>query len=128
MKMETPRYFTVEEANALLPEIEPLMARLLEKRAKVISLRHRLEGVVDDTVSDVGGEVASQMALDFIQIDQLIEKIEARGCVIKSVNAGLLDFLARINGRPVYLCWRYGEPKIEFYHELHTGFNGRRRL
>jgi hypothetical protein len=126
--MATPRYFTVDEANALLPELKPLMARLLEERARVVSLRHQIDDIVDDTVSDVGGKDASKMVLDFIRIEQLIDKIEARGCVVKSVNAGLLDFLARIDGRPVYLCWRYGEPKIEFYHELHTGFNGRRRI
>jgi hypothetical protein len=59
-------------------------------------------------------------------IEGLIDEIKAYGCVLKDLNAGLLDFLAERDGREVYLCWRYGEDKIEFYHELHTGFQGRR--
>ena len=39
--------------------------------------------------------------------------------------SGLVDFLAKIDGRDVYLCWRYGEPRVAHYHELHTGYNGR---
>lgn len=122
------RYFTVEQVNALLPEIEPLVARLLERRAKVIHLRSQIEHLVDDTGSDVGGPIASEMAQDFVIIEELVDQIESHGCIVKSVNAGLLDFLARRDGRPVYLCWRYGEPEVEFYHELHTGFSGRRRI
>jgi hypothetical protein len=48
--------------------------------------------------------------------------------VVKDINVGLLDFLADRHGRDVYLCWRYGEPRIEFYHDLHNGFNGRQPI
>jgi hypothetical protein len=47
---------------------------------------------------------------------------------VKDLNAGLIDFPARRDGREVLLCWRYGEPQVEFYHELHTGFAGRKRV
>ena len=126
--MSPPRYFTVEEANALLPKVEPLMAHLMERRAKVARLRQQMAPYMDERLGGVGGRIASEMAVDFIVIEQLIDKIQSYGCVVKSINAGLLDFLAKRDGRHVYLCWRYGEPKIEFYHELHTGFNGRRHV
>jgi hypothetical protein len=126
--MASPRCFTLEEANDLLPEVEPLMARLLETRAKVVRSRQQIDSIIEDTRSDVGGQFASEMTREFVVIEELMEKIQSYGCVIKSTDAGLLDFLARREGRLVYLCWRYGEPKIEFYHELHKGFNGRRRI
>jgi hypothetical protein len=122
------RYFTLEEANALLPEIEPLMARLLEKRAKVARLGSQFSDLLQDTVSDVGGPLASELVQDFIVIERLIGKIQAYGCVVKDINVGLLDFLTERNGRDVFLCWRYGEPAIEFYHDLHTGFNSRKHV
>lgn len=122
------RYFTIEEANALLPQLEPLMAKLLEKRAKAVHLRNQVGDLIDDLRIDFGGSVPSEMAQDFVTIERLIEQIQSHGCVIKSINAGLLDFLAKHDGRHVYLCWRYGEPKVEFYHELHKGFGGRRQL
>lgn len=120
------RYFTVEEANELLPEIEPLVARLLERRVRVVDLSHQMGDLLEDTRSGVGGPVASELVQEFVAIEQLVEQIQSYGCLIKDVNTGLLDFLAERNGREVYLCWRYGEPKIEFYHDLHSGFKGRR--
>lgn len=120
-----PRYFTVEEANEVLSEVEPLMGELLRRRARVVAARKELGGVVEDLQSDVGGPVASQLVQEFMAIEQLVRKIQSYGCVVKDMNAGLLDFLSERDGREVYLCWRYGEPQVAFYHELHTGYNGR---
>lgn len=124
----TTRYFTVEEANALLPEIKPLMAALLERRAKIVESRHQLADMIDDVSSNVGSPAASAMVLDFMAIEQLLGRIRAYGCQVKDLNVGLLDFLAEIDGREVYLCWRFGEERIEHYHDLHTGFMSRQRL
>ena len=122
------RYFTVEEANALLPELEPLVGRLLELRARVSTESRAVEGMLSDLRSDVGGREASQMVSDFAEIDRLVGRIQSYGCVIKSLEAGLLDFLCERDGRDVFLCWRFGEPSIRYFHELHTGFQGRRAL
>lgn len=122
------RYFTVEEANALLPEIRPLMAELLTRRAKVVDMRRDLVPILKRPHLEVGGGIASNIVQDFITIERLAKKIRSYGCVIKDLNAGLVDFLCERNGRDVYLCWRYNEPAIEYYHELHTGFNGRERV
>lgn len=122
------RYFTVEEANALLPQIKPLMAEVLERRARVVRSRHEIRPILEDLHSNVGGSAASQMTKDFIVIEHLVKKIQAYGCVLKDLNTGLLDFLAERDGREVYLCWRYGESSITHYHELHTGYNGRRAI
>jgi hypothetical protein len=50
------------------------------------------------------------------------------GVLIKDPQIGLLDFYGRIDGRLVYLCWRYGEEALGYYHELEAGFAGRRPL
>jgi hypothetical protein len=120
-----PRYFSVEDANALLPAIEPLVGELLERRARVVVSRQSLGAVLDDYQSDVGGAVATEMAMEFDRIHDLVARIQSYGCILKDTNSGLVDFLAEINGREVFLCWRYGEPRVAFYHDLHTGFNGR---
>lgn len=119
------RYFTVDEANALLPVIGPLVGELLERRAKVVVSRQNLGAVLDDYHSDVGGQPATEMAVEFDSIEALVKRIQSYGCVLKDTNSGLVDFLAEMNGREVFLCWRYGEPRVAFYHELHLGFNGR---
>ncbi len=122
------RYFTVSEANSLLPAIEPLMAELLERRAKVVRLYGQLKPALNKHGSDVGGAPATEMANDFRKIETLITRIQSYGCVVKDMNVGLLDFLTEREGREVYLCWRYGEPQITHFHDLHTGFNSRQRL
>ncbi len=122
------RYFTLEEANALLEQIKPLMGRLLETRAKVVKQRQEVGVLLNQVGADVGSPVTSAMVQDFTLIETLIEKIRAYGCEVKDLNGGLVDFLSKRNGRDVYLCWRYGEPGITHYHELHTGFAGRRPL
>lgn len=101
------------------------MGRLLEQRAKVVRDREQMAAVLDDLHSNVGGPVASEMAQRFVVIQRLVKRIQSYGCVVKDMNSGLLDFLAKIDGREVYLCWRYGEPRVAHYHELHTGYNGR---
>lgn len=119
------RYFSVEEANALLPTIRPLMARLLEKRARAVHLSREVEPLLDKLHLDVGGPMLTSMAQDFEEIDRLIRQLQSYGCVVKDINVGLLDFLADRNGRDVYLCWRYGEPAVAYFHDLHTGYNNR---
>jgi len=123
-----PKYFTVEEANALLPKITPLVAKLLEKRAKVTHMRSQMPELMGDLRSNIATADTSEMMLDFVDIERLRDKIQAHGCVIKSINAGLVDFLADQNGRDVYLCWQYGEDKVSHFHDLNAGFNGRKPL
>ena len=120
------RYFTIEEANALLPELEPLVGRLLELRARVSHDSRAVGPALADLRSDVGGPIASRLTGEFEQIELLVKRIQTYGCVMKSLESGLLDFLCERDGRDVYLCWRYGEASIQYYHEIHTGFQGRR--
>ncbi|MCA9961374.1 MAG: DUF2203 domain-containing protein [Chloroflexota bacterium] len=124
MNMAT-KYFTVAEVNALLPQLEPMLGQLLERRARVVRQGQQMSHVLGDMRSNVGGADASAMVQDFMVIESLLDQIKAYGCEVKDLNAGLLDFLAEIDGREVYLCWKYGESEVLFYHDLQTGFNGR---
>ena len=119
------QYFTVEEANALLPELRPLVGELLERRARVVRTRDEIAELLEDPYSNVGSAAATRMAQEFAVIERLVEQIQDYGCYLKDMNSGLVDFLSERDGREVFLCWRYGEPSIGYYHELHTGYNGR---
>ena len=50
------------------------------------------------------------------------------GILIKDVDTGLVDFPHMREEREVYLCWRLGEPKVEFWHDVDSGFSGRQPL
>lgn len=123
------QYFTVEEANALLPELRPRVKRMLELRRDILDRREAvLETVQAAAGGDAGGRHLTEMVFLFERMQNVIEAIQATGAELKDVNTGLLDFRAWRDGREVYLCWRYGEPEIEYWHDLDAGFAGRQRL
>ena len=57
-----------------------------------------------------------------------IEDLESTGVVIKSIDDGLLDFPSQRFDDEVWLCWKYGETEIKFWHEKDSGFNGRKPI
>lgn len=122
------KYFTVEEANAILPKIEPLLRNIADRRSKIIRSKEEIIEMLELGYVDVGGKTASELVNDFIAIEKMIGRIQAYGCAIKDLNTGLIDFLSIRDEREVYLCWRFGEPQVEYFHELHTGFGGRKPL
>lgn len=126
------RFFTVDEANALLPELEPLMARLQQLGQELSDVRSRLAGLQWKVrgnghlaPADLEADTRRARALAE-EVEALVARIQALGCEVKDIELGLVDFPALRNGRPVYLCWRLGEPKVAYWHELDTGFAGRR--
>ncbi len=119
------KYFTVEEANALLPTLEPLLKEVLDRRARISLAVQEEKALLSDFQSNIGNKTTSDIVQDFIAIETLLDEIRSYGCTVKDINAGLLDFLCDRNGRDVFLCWKYGEPEVGYYHELHTGFHGR---
>ncbi len=87
-----------------------------------------LAGVLEKSVSDSGSAPASQMYGLFVRFEQLLRAINALGVEVKDPSSGLCDFPALHHGRDIYLCWRLGEPQVEWWHEMHNGFAGRRHV
>ncbi len=59
-------------------------------------------------------------------LKEQIDAIHDTGCTIKDVEEGLVDWPTMHDGREVLLCWKYGEQKVAHWHELGSGFAGRR--
>jgi len=125
---EMPRYFTLEEANRALEMIRPLVERMLELRQAILERQPELEPVLHKVAGNGGGAVASRVARDFERLQEVMHRIQELGAEIKDVNTGLLDFRSMRDGREVYLCWRYGEGEIAFWHDLDAGFAGRQPI
>ncbi len=123
-----PRYFTLEEANSALEVIRPLMNEVQSIRAGIIEHRPEIWPAIEKSAGNGGNPVLSKLVKDFERLDSLLHRILATGAQIKDINTGLLDFSALRAGHEVYLCWKYGEDKIEFWHELDAGFAGRQPI
>jgi hypothetical protein len=121
-------YFSLEKANEVLVEIRPIIAELLELRGEILEKQPQAWPVIEKSAGNGGGKIASELVRDFNRIDALVRAINATGAILKDVNTGLVDFLAVRDGREVYLCWRYGEPEIQYWHDIEGGFAGRQPI
>ena len=50
------------------------------------------------------------------------------GAVLKDPRTGLVDFYGQVDGKRVWLCWKYGEDAVTHYHGLDEGFSGRKAI
>jgi len=105
--------------------IKTLLGQLMEIREGLLAKQPDLEAVLEKATGNGGNKLAGEVAMEFNEMETLIHRIQAMGVVIKDINAGLVDFPALREGREVYLCWRYGEEAVQFWHDLDAGFAGR---
>lgn len=126
--MSRQRYFTVEEANALLPRLTQLIDQLRSARAAIYAARADLLPVLEAAVGNGGSAKAGDLLPHFQRMEAAMLGLREIGCEVKDIDTGLVDFPALREGREVYLCWRYGEDRLRFWHELNAGFAGRRPL
>jgi hypothetical protein len=127
-----PTYFTVETANRTLPLVRKVVEDLLQEHERLESILPRLRntssGEEADSVEEAEQkylrEEAARISAD---IEGYMSELESIGCMFKGFD-GLVDFHALRDGRPIFLCWRYPEEQITYWHEIDIGFAGRQRL
>jgi hypothetical protein len=127
--METyPRFFTLDQANQLLEVLRPLVSEMLAARSTILELQPQLVDVLNKAINN-GGSVVSAEALEaFEALKTILYNIQQYDVFVKDVNSGLIDFPSIRDGEVVFLCWQFGEGDIKFWHELETGFQGRKFL
>lgn len=123
------RFFTLDEANAALPRLNELLEQMMQARRAIVAARPELWPVLKKSIGNGGSKKAGELLPQFERVQNAVKAIEDMGIVLKDPETGLVDFLhRRPDGREVYLCWRYGEKEVAFWHELNGGFAGRKRL
>jgi hypothetical protein len=129
------KLFTVEQANAALPLVRAITADLAQLSRDVIERRERLSTLLagrERGARDLYGEelahVESELEKDSERLQEYVEELRDLGVDPKNGPEGLVDFPAMLDGRPVYLCWKLGEPEVLFWHDLDAGFRGRQPL
>lgn len=121
------RHFTVDQANAALPVVKPMLQRLRDAK-DMLTDEEAHEALAEVAPQNGGGEPGSQIGKAFLEVRRLLLALQEAGIVVRDVDRGLIDFPAIIEGREVYLCWELGEDEIAWWHELDTGYRGRQPL
>ncbi len=129
------RYFTREEADRLLSQVRPLVEEMQRRslvlehlQREVDSIERRLKG--NGHLGEARELERKQQALREVRqgIARTVAEVQDLGVEVKDLTTGLVDFRAVRDGREVYLCWRVGEPRVEWWHPLEGGFAGRQKL
>ena len=126
------RLFTVDEANAMLPIVRPLVEQVLEnirrlkQASETIIRKEQLDPEAPDLMNRLreNGEITRLVT----QVKEWVEAINGHGCICKGVEQGLIDFPCMLGSEVVFLCWQLGEPTVRFWHRIEDGFAGRRPL
>jgi hypothetical protein len=131
-----PRYFTLEQAERLLPKISRAMRRALELAAAHEQAESRLQDALR-RIAMLGGAMVNRNEISALrnrrdetamEVNEAIEQIHECGCQVKDLRMGLIDFPTLFQGAEVLLCWRFGEEGIRFWHGLEEGFRGRKPI
>lgn len=135
MKIKT---FTLKEANRLVPKIKGIFDDTHVLKKKIAILKSELDWLrefwkdglhdSDNPDSEKYYELANEVEKLYTQIAQNMQKVQAMGCMVKDVDNGLVDFYSTVNGELAFLCWRYGESEIKYWHSVEGGFSTRQPI
>jgi hypothetical protein len=135
----TPRLFTVDEVDALIPKLAELMGMALERHGKAQALAEAIRAA-KERIRISGGAAVDQRdwraraeRLDglTIEVRAALEEIAALGGSVKDLELGLVDFPGLVSGagdEPVNLCWKLGETTVRYWHGFDEGYAQRKPL
>ena len=131
-----PRFFSLFEAERLLPEVEGLLRSLLQLRTDYQRTETELQGLLQRIVA-AGGMIPPREKISQLKnrkdaaargLQTSLKKLEELGCLLKDIDTGLVDFPTLYRGKEVYLCWKLGETSIGYWHRVDAGFPGRQAI
>jgi hypothetical protein len=124
--------FTVEQANRTLPLVRRIVEDVVRQHRMWRDCILELDLIASAARAEDARERAETLQREAQaiarEIDGYQRELEALGIQLKDRRLGLVDFPSEMTGRPVLLCWRLGEPEIQFWHELDAGYGGRQPL
>ncbi|HKW47957.1 MAG TPA: DUF2203 domain-containing protein [Gemmatimonadaceae bacterium] len=124
--------FTVERANRTLPLVRKIVEDVVRQhrlwREKILELDLVASAARAGEPRERAEELEREAQSLAREIDSFQQELDQLGIQLKDRRLGLVDFPSEMNGRQILLCWRLGEPEVQFWHELDAGYAGRQPL
>ena len=123
--------YTVDRANRTLPLVRRIVEDIVREHERWQDAIVRLDLLMATSTDTVDLRVvalereAQSIARD---IDAFQGELEALDIQLKDRRLGLVDFPTELDGRRVLLCWRLGEPSVQYWHDEDAGYAGRQPL
>lgn len=126
------RFYSIDQANARLHDLAPVLRKLKADRDAIATAQRELAGYRQtngnahhaDALKAQEGRIGEMV----LRMERLVAQIVDWDVTLRDIETGLVDFPALVNGRQVCLCWRLGEDDVAWWHELDSGFGGRKPL
>jgi hypothetical protein len=124
------KIFTIQEANALLPEVKIILAKIQRAHRKLSQFRDEAKKASEAAEQGGGGiQNGAAYATALTELTIQLSDLEGLGVQLKDFERGLIDFPSLRDGRVVLLCWQMGEgDELEWWHDVDAGFAGRTPL
>jgi hypothetical protein len=115
------KYFTPADARKTLPLVKNIVRDILQVTREMRLIAEEVNNGIEDDIR------IKKLAGD---VNGFLSELEEIGCYYKDTKfqIGLVDFPAMIEGEEVYLCWRSDEDDILYYHEMDSGYLGRKLI
>ena len=126
--MPSKKLFTLDEANAFVPQLLDLVPRIQKLSTSLNNDFPDIKNAREKAKWNGGSDQGVDYLNAVLKYNDLMHRIEGMGCEVKGIREGLVDFPSLREGREVYLCWRMPEKEILFWHDLNTGFSGRKPI
>ena len=124
------KLFTIQEANALLPSVRAILARIQRAHRALAEYRDEARKAAE-AAEQGGGGIENGVAYAFVltELTTHMSELDTLGVQLKDFERGLVDFPSLRDGRVVLLCWQMGEgDELEWWHDVDAGFAGRTPL
>ena len=108
------RYYTIEEANNLLPELRDILAEVRTLRDQLVEDWQRAEPVLRAAPFNRGGHEAADYVADLACLNEHLTRSAQRSLLLTDIDRGLVDFPALRNGEEVLLCWELSEDRVAY--------------
>ena len=125
--MRHSRHYSLQEANEAIAWVEDCLERLRTAKSGLGDKEAR-EALSEATPTNGGGAPGKVVSEAFLELRTALVDLRERDIVLRDLDRGLVDFPSVNGDEEIYLCWEEGDTEIGFWHDLETGFAGRRPL
>jgi hypothetical protein len=120
------RIYTVEDANAMLPSLRERLVRIREARTVMFASAELVKERLERESGGAAGDPRYWEAQSTLRTE--IEWFATEDILLRDPQSGLVDFPSEREGRRVWLCWKLDEDEVGHWHEVDSGYIGRRPL
>ncbi|MFO1540231.1 MAG: DUF2203 domain-containing protein [Chloroflexota bacterium] len=125
------RTYDLDTAAARIREAHPILVALRDDRARLARDRAALAALSGNDDASVAARTAreAEVRATALRMQAAVTQLAGWSIALRDIPTGLIDLPALVNGVPVWLCWRLGEPeRIDWWHAADDGFAGRRPI